>query len=84
MLDLAFNDAAKLEHFHNTAARIRRLVQLLRARPSVHNVVEAIRGYEEAVVAACAIGTGRKPKKGPHPYAAKPLSHVSELSRSRL
>lgn len=83
-MDLAFNDAAKLEHFHNTAAGIRRLVQLLRARPSVRIVVEATRGYEEAVFAACAIGTGRKPKKGPHPYAAKPLSHVSGQSRSPL
>jgi len=54
LLDLAFNDAAKVEHFHNTAAGIRRLVQRLRARPGVRIVVEATGGYEEAVLAACA------------------------------
>lgn len=54
MLDLAFNDAATVEHFHNTAAGIRRLVQLLRTRPGVRIVVEATGGYEEAVLAACA------------------------------
>ena len=54
MLDLAFNDAAKVEHFHNTAAGIRRLVELLRKRPGLRIVVEATGGYEEAVLAACA------------------------------
>ena len=53
MLDLAFNDSAKVEHFHNTAAGLRRLGQLLRARPGVRIVVEATGGYEEAVLAAC-------------------------------
>ena len=54
MLDLAFNDAAKVHHFHNTAAGIRRLVELLRTRPGVRIVLEATGGYEEAVLAACA------------------------------
>jgi len=54
MLDLAFNDAAKVHHFPNTAAGIRRLVQLLRKRPGMRIVVEATGGYEEAVLEACA------------------------------
>ena len=54
MLDLAFNDAAKVHHFHNTSAGIRRLVELLRTRPGVRIVLEATGGYEEAVLAACA------------------------------
>lgn len=54
MLDLAFNDAAKVHRFHNTAAGIGRLVKLLRARPGVRIVVEATGGYEDAVLEACA------------------------------
>lgn len=54
MLDLAFNDATKVHRFHNTPAGIRRLVELLRARPGVRIVVEATGGYEEAVLEACA------------------------------
>lgn len=54
MLDLAFNDAAKVHHFRNTPAGIRRLVELLCARPGVRIVLEATGGYEEAVLAACA------------------------------
>ena len=54
VLDLAANDAAKVDHFPNTPAGIRRLVELLRARPGVCIVLEATGGYEEAVLAACA------------------------------
>lgn len=54
MLDLAFNDAAKVHRFHNTPAGIRRLVELLRARPGARIVVEATGGYEEAVLESCA------------------------------
>lgn len=54
MLDLAFNDATKIHRFHNTPAGIRRLVELLRARPGIRVVVEATGGYEEAVLEACA------------------------------
>ena len=54
MLDLAFNDAAKVHRFHNTPAGIRRLVELLGARPGVRIVLEATGGYEEAVLDACA------------------------------
>ena len=54
MLDLAFNDAAKVHRFRNTPAGIRRLVELLGARPGVRIVLEATGGYEEAVLDACA------------------------------
>lgn len=54
MLDLAFNDAAKVHHFRNTPAGIRRLVELLHSRPGVRIVLEATGGYEEAVLEACA------------------------------
>ncbi|MEG3156312.1 IS110 family transposase [Lysobacter zhanggongensis] len=54
MLDLAFNDATKVYRFHNTPAGIRRLVELLRARPGVRIVLEATGGYEEAVLDTCA------------------------------
>ena len=47
MLDLAFNDAAKVHRFHNTTAGIRRLVELLGARPGVRIVLEATGGYQE-------------------------------------
>ncbi|CAG4967956.1 IS110 family transposase [Novilysobacter luteus] len=54
MLDLAFNDTTKVYRFHNTPAGIRRLVELLRARPGVRIVLEATGGYEEAVLDTCA------------------------------
>ncbi len=54
MLDLAFNDTTKVYRFHNTQAGIRRLVELLRARPGVRIVLEATGGYEEAVLDTCA------------------------------